>query len=337
MSNVFNKSEKQQLRDAIAEQIAEKQSEGHYMKSIVDHGFADSDFGLFVESELNFLQARAYETKYPEYKAKEVFAKDEEINPHGKSEFSYKTYAEVGEAAVGDLKGEVPTVTIDGTLVTGRITNVKQAYEYDLEELRAAAENQTNLSEWNMRACMKGIERTINRLTWLGDAKLGIKGFLDASANGIPVENATLDFGTASGSDIVDFLIEQYGNVFENFQEDATEMWLPPKTYKLLDKKLDTPSNITAKEFILQNTAISKIGFIPELAGAGAGGKDRIMLLNHSSERKNDLIYSEAMFQDTQAKDLGFKVPAYAKFGGVKVPYPQAHLFVDVPVPTAKA
>lgn len=319
------KNEKQELRDAIYEEIQIPKSPA--VKSGVEAGIFDASTGLFIERELNFLQARAYEVKTPAYKAMDVFPKDAEISVVGKSNYTYKINELIGEASIGELSGDIAIADVSGTPAQGFVTNVKQAFEYNVEELKAAQDLGTDLSEWKMRAAVKSINRTINRLSWTGDEDRGFVGFLNNTA--IPVGTMN-SWTTLTGSELAKAIVGQLAEVFNEFQEDATAMYLDPTSYKLLDDPFSDLGDLSVKSWLLRNTSLEKIDFVPELAGAGVGGLDRMILMNETEERRPTMVFEPVEFLETQRKDLGLRVPGYAKFGGIKVVYPTAHRFVDI-------
>lgn len=324
------KNDVQALRDSINESVTEVTDEG--IKSAVAQGVMDDSEGLFLQRELNFLQARAYETKYPAYKAKTIFAKDAEVSPRGQNSYTYKLNAMTGEAGIGSLAGEIPLADVKGTPKTATIVPIKLGTSYDVAEIDAAMKAGMPLAQYKMDSLIKGLERTQNSLAWTGNTEFGINGFLDNTSNGIPLVTGSA-WGDMSGVDIADEIITHMNTAFDNFQEEVTELYLSPEYYKRLDRGYNSSSfatGMTIKNWLLQNTSLNVIDFVPELDGAGTDGVDRMFFLNGSPERRPTFVYEENDFMPAQPKGLSFLIPAYAYNGGVKVVYPEAHLFVDI-------
>ena len=67
----------------------------------------------------------------------------------------------------------------------------------------------------------------------------------------------------------------------------------------------------------------------PELAGAGAGGTDRMMAYDYDSDKVVMHIPKPLIFTEPQRKGRGFEVPGTYKCGGVEFRYPGSARYAD--------
>src|SRR5689334_14540139 len=107
----------------------------------------DSVESVFFSRQLESIDTRAYEHKYPQYKARMFIAPQTGVDPDA-DVYTYRMYDGQGKARpIGRNPKDLPRANASGEEVKQAIVNVGAAYSYDLFEIRKAAKNNVPLDQ----------------------------------------------------------------------------------------------------------------------------------------------------------------------------------------------
>lgn len=317
---------KQELMDSIVE-ITD-----HAVAQSVATGLMDDSTGLFLQRETEYLKAKSYDYRFTKLTAREVFPRGGEVIPAGSSAWTYKQFKSVGEAQLGDIDGDISEVDVEMTPFTQGCTSIPITFSYNVDDINAAAMAKVSLPEKKAKAAVQAAETTLNRVAWLGDTKHNFTGFLQADKNGIPVETVG-SWKTLNNDEILDQITDALAEVYSGIQENANTLALPSHKFKaVMNGKLSaTYAGMTIGKWLKDNTEIEQIIDVRELAGAGAAGADRMVIMNQDPEFVSMEIPDELMYTPMEQRGLRYITSGRMRFGGVAVYQPLAHGFFDIP------
>lgn len=316
----------QEIKDSIVA-IADSVTHGEPITQHVQTGLMDADSGLFLARELEVLQARSYDYINPALKARDIFKKDSEVQVlAGMSSYTYKMNAVVAKAELGTLDGDCPTASVTGQATSAQVTNIKLGMRIGVDEINAAMMANTNIHDAKARAVVKGIEYSINDLSWYGNSTVGIPGFL--SNTQIPASSMDA-FENMTGSELADAIVAQLNTNYEQMNLEADMLVVGPDLYtRIKSTRMDgTLNGMTVLSWLLfeNNTTLTDICMVPELKA-----ERKMLILNTQGDFAPTMVLDEMKWNPVQPKGFGFETLAYAVFGGIKCVYPLAHTFVTI-------
>lgn len=296
----------------------------------------DAGESIFFARELEYIKSKAYDIKYPELSAMALMPISTEAG-EGAESITYKQYDSVGMAKIiANYADDLPRADVTGREFTSPVRGIGISYGYNTQEIRASAMVGKALDIRKMQAARKGHNETINKFAWSGDSVSGLPGFL---TNPNMPEYTIPANGTGSSKLWVNktddqILADLNGMVnapaiVSKGVHNATEIWLPRASYTLINSKRVTDTSTTILKFFLETNPGVTVKVVNELTGAGAGGTNRAIVLENSSE--NYTLEIPMMFKQhvAQQRNLEFVVPCESRFGGVIIYYPLAFAFAD--------
>ena len=141
----------------------------------MNYDSADSA-SLWFARQLEFVEAKAYEIKYPELSALKLFPVSSEVDP-GAENTTYRSYGVVGEAKItANYADDVPRADVITRENTNSIRAVTAAYGYSIQEARNARFSGMPLEAQKATAARKTIDIGINTIAWAGSAANKVYG-----------------------------------------------------------------------------------------------------------------------------------------------------------------
>lgn len=292
----------------------------------------DANEGVIFARQLEYVESRVYEVKYPTLMARELFPVDYSV-PSGAETYTYRMYDHQGAFnLITNYSDDFRRVNTTGTEATGKIHSFGASVEYSVQDLRAAAMAGLPLQDHEMRAARRASEQKLDDIVLNGEANGNLFGVLThpnipsaAVPNGAA---ATPQWSTKTPAEIYADLVDIVTDMVELTKgvEAPTDIILPIAQYNLInDTKLDSGTDTTILQFFLRNNQyIQRVRSWYKLAGAGAGATDVMIAYRNDPEVMEIVIPNEFETFPPQPKNMSFNIPCHARFGGVRVRYPLA-------------
>lgn len=324
-----SKGQKQTIKDAGI---------GH----LVQKGVIDADEGIFFQRQLEYIKAQSYDVQYADLQARMLFPVSNEAGP-GVNSITYRQYDQVGLAKIiASYAADLPRADVSGKEFTIPVRSVGTSYGYNLDEIQSAQMTGMPLEQRRANAAVRAVEEKVNDVAFNGDAEFNLPGFL-SNAN-IPTGNVVNGAGSApewstkTPDEILFDVNDAFADVFETtfMKERGNTMLIPPSQWSYI---MSTPrsanSDTTIAQYLVNNSpylsSIEDIIAVNELAGAGAGGGDLMVVYDRSPDKLQLEIPVELEWRPVQEKGLEFVVPGRSRLGGVNVYYPlSANILEDI-------
>lgn len=314
--------------------------DAHDLRIIENTGLLREDAGesVFFARQLEYVRSKTYDVEYVGLSAMTLFPIDTSV-PAGAKTITWRQWDGVGSAKIiANYADDLPRVDVQALEMTTPIRSIGDSYGYDVQEIRSAQFAGISLDAKRATQARKIIDQKFNQLAWYGDAVSGLPGFL-TNAN-IPAVVLAAD-GTGSSklwsTKTPDQKIRDMNAVVNSVftvtkgVHTANELWMPLAQYAdIASTPRSSTSDTTILDFFLKsNPFITAVKPVFELTGAGAGGLDRMIAAENSSENYQMNITMPFMQHPPQPRNLYFEVPCEARFGGVTIERPLAFAYAD--------
>lgn len=292
----------------------------------------DANEGVIFARQLEYVESRAYEVKYPTLKGRELFPVDYSV-PTGAETFTYRMYDHQGAFnLITNYGDDFKRVNVTGVEVTGKVHSFGASVEYSVQDLRAAAMAGLPLQDHEVRAARRASEQKLDDIILNGEANGNLYGIMTHpnipnaavpnGAGGTPEwSTKTPDEILADLNDIVTDMVELTKGV-----EAPDTLILPIAQYEIINNtaRSDT-SDTTILQFFLQNNMhIRTVESWYKLKEAGAGSTDVMIAYRNDPEVIQTVIPQEFEMFPPQEKNMAFNVPCHSRFGGTRIRYPLA-------------
>ena len=291
------------------------------------------DASVFFARELDYIKAKSYDKKYPEFTALNNFPITHEV-PEGAETVTYYSYEKTGMAKIiSNYATDLPRADVKGHPTTAYIKSVGASYGYSVQEMRASRMAGKSLDTRKADSARYSIDRKVNEIAFAGDEKNGLMGMLSI-ANNIPlytlstVEGHTeFKFKTAEQiladlNGMVGYQAELTKNV-----EKSDVLSLPASVYIDISTRQIPNTGYTVKKFLLENAPYLKnIISAPELEANSTDtnpyGKGVALMYTNSAD-KFSLEIPLAYYQyPLQNRNLEVIVPCEERTAGIIMYYP---------------
>jgi hypothetical protein len=299
----------------------------------------DTDFGLFVERQLEHVRSKSYDVKHRKYRIREFVPVDNTVNP-GAETVSYMQYDWAGQAKlISSYAQDLPRAEVKGKEFRGAVKGMGISYGYSVQELRAAKMAGTPLDAKKANAAMNGFERTVDDIGFSGDSENGLQG-LNSITNALTHSPATKAatgtvWAVATGLEMYNDLVSLAGYSMSQTHdvEQPDTIILPSAQYELANQTLLNPAgsaNTTVlAAFLANNPFIKQVAKWEKLAGAGATATDRAICYRKDPDALQLVIPLEMVQHPAQPEGLEFVVPCEGRIGGVVCYYPLSVTYMD--------
>jgi len=258
--------------------------------------------------------------------------------------WTYEVWDSYGYAKIvtGYRAGDIPSVDVSCTEVTGKIFPVMAKMTYDFQEIREAAKANKPLTTKRRDAVIKAIDTKLDRIAWFGDADhnlVGLAQYPGTTGATVPADGtgATTTWSTKT-SDLI--LRDIYNGIAAikdptNDIESPDTLLLPSKVFTALGTRLLNSANPTGNTVLsmlrktLADVGITQILGLNELNTATPAGGTRAILFKKDKMNLEFFLPVTMEFFAPIQDGLAFDVPAQARTGGVKVYYPLSVAYMD--------
>ncbi len=214
----------------------------------------------------------------------------------------------------------------------------ENGFQYDIDEIAAAQESNTSLDSEKAASVLEAYEEMINRVAFVGQSDLGLTGLAN---------NANVDINTDMGATFAAATSEQRITFFANLCGDVytgskntimpDTLVIPSVEYVAMGSKTYANSGVVTdkSELEMLQTRLNgmyqnvKIVSSLELEAQGAAGVQRAVAYANNARV---LYFEETLpveYQPIQRINNIFKVPTFAKVGGVFIRRPYGIQYGD--------
>ena len=207
----------------------------------------------------------------------------------------------------------------------------ENGFQYDIDEISAAMESNTNLDSEKAAAVLEAYEEMINKVAFVGQSDLGLTGLAN-NANVDIVTDLGATFAAATSEQRVTFFTSLCGNVWTGSKNTITPdtLVIPSAEYTAMGEKTYSNSGVVTdkSELEMLQTRLNgmygnvKIVSSLELEGQGAAGVQRAVAF---ASNPRVVYFEETLpveYQPVQRDNNIYKVPTFAKVGGVFIRRP---------------
>ncbi len=214
----------------------------------------------------------------------------------------------------------------------------ENGFSYDIDEIAAAQEGGTSLDSEKAAAVLEAYEEMINKVAFVGQADLGLKGLANNANVGISTDMGAA-FSAATSEQRVTFFAGLCSDVYTNSNNtiEPNTLVIPSSEFVAMGEKTYSNSGVVTDKSeldMLQTRLNGLFGSVRivsslELAGQGAAGVQRAVAYQNSPRV---LYFEETLpveYQPVQRTNNVFKVPTFAKVGGLFVRRPYGIRYGD--------
>lgn len=286
-------------------------------------GIFNQDAGLFTARQLEMVRNKIYEEKLPAMNGLALVPISHEA-PEWAETLTEKTFDMVGMAKIiANYADDLPRADVAMSERAIKVKGLGAAYGYNLQELKAAAANQTDLPSAKARAARRAVEVKMNTIALLGDKEYGLNGFIHHPNLGETTltggwKTATAESVLADLDNLHDTVILQSKGVHK-----PTHLLLSLTDYQTLSSKyMDTADKLDVLSFFKKKHPNLTIEGIWELEKAGTDGKNIAICYEKNLDNLSLEVPQDFTQLPAQERNLELVVNCIARVGGVFLRYP---------------
>lgn len=288
----------------------------------------DDSQSIFFSRQLEQIEARMLQTKYPNLEAESLLPNRIQIDPAMDS-YTFRLVDSRGEPAPFSGKEDgVPVVNMSAGEQTELMMHWVLGYEFSLDEIRKAARFGMDLNSMGAESVRRILAERLNKVALLGHAPKGIKGLFNLAGTLTHTPNAA--WSGATSTQIIDDLCDLADKSLDNTLsiESATRIVLPKGKLRFIERmpmSVDNPMSVLSYfNQVRPNVQVSGANYL-DTAGSGATPRaiayDPAMVGWLVSMPYNQLA--------PQLAGFNYKVNAEAKAGGVFTQAPSSIAYMD--------
>lgn len=299
-----------------------------------------ADTGLaFLQPQLAYVESKIFEVKYKDITYNQILPISTEAGEWATSIIYYYMDGRALAKFVGSKSLDVPISEVGAEEVSVKVELGATGYEYSDEELRQAMHNRMNLPTMKAQMARRAFEELTQATALTGNTTHNLPGFINntnVTASTAVDPGSGTEWVNKTPAQIIYDVNDMFSDiVVDSLQvEKADTLLLPTAQYNYI---VATPrsdaSDMTIAQWLVANSpylsSMADIIPTPELAGAGAGGTDRMMAYTKSPDKVIFHIPMPLKFTAPQRKGRGFEVPGEFKIGGCEFRYPGSARYVD--------
>lgn len=303
----------------------------------------DAAESMFFARQLEFIRPGLLEVLYPDLIGKTLVPVNNSV-PAGAEQYTYRVSDHVGTAVVtSDYSERAPTADVKGFEYTQQIRGIQIAYQYTLQEARAAMVAGLPLDVRKAMAARDVAERKLDDVIFNGDTAGTLVGLLGLSntntytipngAKGVATWFDTNGVATKTPDEVVQDMHKATNKIVTdslNIERPDT-MLLPLTSYDFISTtRMGFGSDRTILEFFLSTSPFIKQvvqSHKGETAGVSSG---RRMVVYKRDPMKLEVIIPQE-FEQLPPQQEGFRLITHChmRTGGVVLYYPKSVLYAD--------
>jgi hypothetical protein len=292
---------------------------------------------VFFTRENEYIKTKTYDAKPSALKGLTLVPIASDL-PDGITEITYRRFNEAGEAKlIADYAKDFPRVDVFGEEYTVKVKDFGDSYGYSIREIRASMRNGKRLDQRRALAARRAHERNLNKATLLSDSVGDTFGVLNFPG----ITEATLPADGTGGSKAwankdVDQILRDINVMLDaviqptNGIEVPDTLLLPLSAFTKLTNTRLGDNTISLMKYVRENfPQITRIDWLNELKGLGAGGVNRIFVGKFDSDHVENQIINQFEQLEVEHEGGEYTIPCISSTAGVIVYYPMAFAFAD--------
>ena len=294
--------------------------------------------GVFFSRQLEMIEPEILRRKTPALNGLLLFPPKTDI-PEGCEKYTRRMYEYSGEATYGGAAtDDFPLANVTGDPEDSVILQrVASGWSYDIAELAAVDMASRNGPAINLNVergvgARKAIETKLNKIVWNGSAPHGHYGVL---THPVVPRMAISNASTAAHDTVFADMAALFQAVKNNTKEveQPDRIIMASKVYNHLQDKLRTNTDTTLLDILAKSVGIPRTNILSawELNAAGDGGGDAVIVDRKDPWIMGHIISVFFRVEPVQRLNFGFKVPCWAKTGGMMSSYPQGMVIGSFP------
>lgn len=294
----------------------------------------DADESIFFSKELESVKAKTYDKKFTQLKARQILPVSFEAGEAAES-IKYEQYDQIGMAKiVRDYATDFKAADVKAKEFISPIKSLGAAYQYSVQEARAAAFAGKPLVQRKANAAKLAIAQAENQIALFGDADHGLNGFF----NNPNVTTTTFTTPGAWAGLTADQILDNLNKLANapikasNGVEIPDTLLLPIAEYTLVASKPRSSSSDTTilQHFLLNSPFVKSVDWVDELKTAGASSVPRCVVYRRDPDALTLEIAKDFEQFAPQEQGLAFKVAVHERIGGVLIYYPLSVSYGDI-------
>lgn len=296
--------------------------------------------GAYLNDQLQHLIPGLLRKQYAEIPFDRLCPVTSEVDP-GARTFKYDLWDVTGEFdLITDYSADLPTAGVKRGEIINDVYLFGGAFEYTQDEILAAAKTNTNLEQEKANAVKLAYRQRANTTCLFGRLGTTLRGMFNHPAVDTVTVTGSADDGWFDSPDItpqqmLDLLnfgvtaVQQGSNQVESVNSLA----MPYTDWRTASTtcRSETDSITVLDLFLKQNPSITSVMAINELDPAKSQGyltAKQMVFYNKSPEKIHFHETLPLTMLPPQARNLAFKVPGMAKFGGFVPKYPKSMIYI---------
>lgn len=296
---------------------------------------------IFFQRELEQISQELLDIKYAPMKSMQFVPLDTSVDP-GAETWTYSQFEKLGNAqAIVSFSDDFKNVNVKGVQYSQRLQSYGAAYEFSIQELRAAQKAGRQLERMRAEAAKKALDVQLDSILALGDSTYGLKGLLNLSSTSTYTPATKSAGGTAwitAGvqSATSDEILADLNGMVRTVVVDTLEterptmILLPTAHFELISNvSRSNVSDTTIKNFFLMNNPGITIESWSRTTTAGSGSVTRAVAYDPKLLNVRGLMAVPFEQQAPQLNNMAYKVNCHMRTGGVITPYPKSICYAD--------
>lgn len=241
--------------------------------------------------------------------------------PQGATSYRYFVSRSFGKAKLADERSnDIPMVDTDLTPVDQSLFRIEVGATWTDEELQQAhlAGFTPNLTK--VATAARAIAEKENEIVFVGDDTKGIKGLFN-SPDATVTTNTEGPFSAITDSGAIIEVIRKARKeltLINGFANIQPVLGLAPNAYEELNRRYSDYDSRSIMAVLQANNWFSTVVSIPELKGAGDGGKDSMIIFDNQPDTMQVAIGTE--MTRSQEEIVNFwthRIALYERLGGI--------------------
>ena len=298
---------------------------------------ADAGVAFYI-SQLTNLEAKVYETLYPDIIFPELVPVDTS-DPEWIDSVSYISFngATMGKFIAANGR-DLPQADIEESISHIPVGYAGNSYGYSLEELRKSAAMRIPLDVTKARLAYRGAMQHSQQVAFFGDAGRNMFGLFNHP--NVPLSNITVDLDTATGDELVAVMNNALQQVWDQSQtRHVPNTLLLPTAFwaKVANTRMAVGTDTTVLSFFRLNNVYTAVTGQPIdvravlwLNDAGENGVPRVIAYEKNADNltlRNPIPWRSLPPQSTA---LRLDVPCEYKISGTEFRYPLSAAYFDL-------
>lgn len=224
----------------------------------------DEQDTFFLVKELNLLRNVAKEVKYENLIARDLFPFVSGLGA-GLETISYEVYDMQGKAGYIEGASDIPKVNAKRKENKENVRTIASSYSINMFEMERALRSGRNLEQRKLLAALRVLENELDKVAFYGDKEHGLNGLLSKPTS-LEIVTIVADgsgsskkWATKTADKIERDINDMLRKIPDEFMNMPLTLLLSPANYMLLNTIRINNTAISLREYILQNTDISRI------------------------------------------------------------------------------